>query len=395
MIARRYRAWLLAGLLVVLAAALGGCTGSSTVLTGASWPGITPTEGSIFVAFGSQVYAVDPETGNDIWSYPAEPERTRTFYAQPAVDDEMVVVTDYSDSVTALNPETGQELWTFSTDNARFIGGAVMDAERVYAGSVDGTVHALDRTRGNEVWSFHADRDIWSTPLLDSDTLYITSLDRHVYALDAATGGLSWQFPAEGQELDPKMGAIVATPTLHEGVMYFGSFNNQVYAVDIETRDVLWTYETTNWVWSSPVVDDASGLVIGADLDGHIFGLDAASGEPAWTYAANGPVVGQPVIADLINDKHAALITSEDGNLYLLNPADGTMVDTPTNIEAEFTTRFLFVQTGTDTRPIPLYAAPVLYNDLILLGAHEGNTLLYALDQDTLLERWHFEPSGS
>jgi outer membrane protein assembly factor BamB len=330
-----------------------------------------------------------------MWSYPIEPERSRTFYARPAVDDEMVVVTDYTDSVTALNPETGQELWTFSTDKARFIGGAVVDAERVYAGSVDGTLHALDRTNGQEAWTFSAERDIWSTPLLDGDTLYVTSLDRHVYALNAATGDLDWQFPADGQELDPKMGAIVSTPTLHEGVMYFGSFNNQVYAVDIETRDVLWTYETTNWVWSSPVVDEESGLLVGADLDGHIFGLQVETGEPAWTYDVDGPVVGQPVIADLVTGKHTALITSEDGNLYLLNPADGTMVDTPSGIEAEFTTRFLFVQTGTDTRPIPLFAAPVLYNDLILLGAHEGNTLLYALDQDTLLERWHFEPSGS
>lgn len=395
MIARRYRVWLLAGLLVVLAGLLGGCSSSATILTGASWPGITPTDDSIIVAFGAQVYAVDPQAGNQIWVYPSEPARTRTFYAQPAVDDEMIVVTDYNDTVSALNPDNGQELWSFSTERSRFIGGAALDDARVYVGAVDGTLYALDRERGQEVWTFSADRDIWSTPLLDGDTLYVTSLDRHVYAIDAATGSLDWQFPADGEDLDPEMGAIVGTPTLHDGVMYFGSFNNRVYALDVETRDVLWTYETTNWVWSSPVVDDESGLVIGADLDGHVFGLDPATGEPAWTFETGGPVVGQPLLSDLVNGKYAALITSEDGNLYLLNPADGTMVDTPTDIEAEFSTRFLFVQTGTDTRPIPLYAAPVLYDDMILLGAHEGNTLLYALDQDTLLERWHFEPSGS
>ncbi len=396
---KRIRFWLLSVTLVVLAVVLGGCSsaggvGRTAALTGASWPGIAEAEDTLYVAYGPQVYAVDPETGRDIWSYPAEPERNRTFYAPPAVGDDMIVVGDYSNSLTALNPDNGSELWTFNADR-RFVGGAAIGDEMVYAGTVDGELHAVDRTTGDEVWAFDVDRDIWSTPLLDGNTVYVTALDRHVYALDASSGDLLWQFPADGETTDPAMGAMAGTPTLVDGTLIFGSFNNHVYALDVDSQQIKWTYPTTNWVWSSPTYDEASGLLIGGDLDGRVFALDAETGEEVWTFETGGPVVGAPVITEGEDGETLVYFTSEDANLYVLNAETGTQAETPVGLEAEFTTRFLFFPGGTNIRPIPIYAPPILIDDLIILGAHQGDNLLYALDRETLLDRWQFNAVSS
>ncbi|HEC23952.1 MAG TPA: hypothetical protein ENI95_13650 [Chloroflexi bacterium] len=390
----KLRIWLLGAVLLVLGTLLAGCGSSSrAVLTGSSWPGFTVADDVVYIAFGPQVYAVDLATTNPIWSFPEEPQRGQAFYAPPAVDDDLVVVGDYTNMLFALDRETGREVWSFQSGRARFIGGAVIGEEYVYAGAVDGTFYALDRETGEEVWSFAARRDIWSTPLLIGDTVYVTSLDRHLYALDARTGDLRWQFPAPGEEdREPIMGALVGTPTLYEGVLYFGSFNNHVYALDAGTQEVLWTFQTTNWVWSSPAIDEENNLLVGGDLDGLVFALDRETGESVWTFDTDGPIVGTPALGTLSDGTRVAYVTSGDSNLYMLSIEDGTPVAPPVSVKAEFTTRFLVIPTGVSIRPVPVYAPPVLYDDVVLVGVHQGESLLYAFDRETLLERWTFEP---
>mgnify|MGYP005851367429 CR=1 FL=1 len=389
------RRLLLGAVLLIAVGLLAGCAGGSAAqLTGTSWPGISHLDDTLYVAYGPQVHAVDVENGRRLWSYPAEPTRSRTFFAAPAVTEGLIIVSDYQDMLTALDPTNGGERWSFRSTRSRFIGGTVIGDRYVYAGTVDGVMHALDRETGTEVWTFSSGRDIWSTPLLDGDTLYFTSLDRHLYALDAATGNLKWQFPPAGETADPPVGPIVGTPTLTDGLLVFGSFNNTVYAINAQTQQVQWTYQTTNWVWSSPVFDEATGLLIGGDLDGRVFALDPETGSAVWTFNTGGPVVGVPAIAEL-DGQPVAYIASADSRVYALNTGDGSQVVAPVSIEAEFTSRFLFFPTGTSVRPIPLYSSPLAVGDLLIVGAHQGNYLLYALDCATLLERWKFEAASS
>ena len=127
--------------LLVLAVMLAGCGGSSAVMTAASWPGITVFDDIIYVAAGSQVQAVEPGTTGaiTIWKFPEKPSRNQVFYAAPAVDDDLVVVADYTNSIFALDRTTGTQKWVFTNTHARFIGGAVLGEDHVYAGAADGT----------------------------------------------------------------------------------------------------------------------------------------------------------------------------------------------------------------------------------------------------------------
>jgi outer membrane protein assembly factor BamB len=187
---------------------------------------------------------------------------------------------------------------------------------------------------------------------------------------------------------------MVSTPTLYKDVLYFGSFNNRLYALSIENRDILWTYDTTNWVWSSPVIDEQDELLISADLDGHVFALNLNDGSVAWTYEATGPVVGAPQPGELDDGTSVVYITSGgDPNLIVLKTSDGTEAIRSATLQAEFTTNFLIIPTGTDTRPIPIFAPPTRTDDLVLIGAHQGNDTLYVLDGDDLKEQGRFNPT--
>jgi outer membrane protein assembly factor BamB len=136
-------------------------------------------------------------------------------------------------------------------------------------------------------------------------------------------------------------------------------------------------------------------LLLGSDLDGNIFALDPDTGAEEWTFKADGPVVNQPAIGTDEDGEQIAYFASEDTNLYILFVKDGTRAAAPAMINVEFTTRFLIIPTGTDSRSVPLYASPIIYDEFLLVGVDQGNAPLYALDLETLLERWAFNPAGS
>lgn len=394
---KRYYGRLFIGLfiiMIVVAGCSGGSSGGRSALVGTSWPGITAYNDIVYTAF-NDVFAVDPQDPDTVlWTF-SNPLRGsgRNFFAAPAVDDDLLVVGDYTDTLFALDPETGEEVWRYQSDKSRFIGGAIMDKNKVYVGSADGILHALDRGDGTVEWEFTAQRDIWSTPVLVDGTLYITSLDRHVYAIDADNGDMLWQFPKNGTELDPMMGAIISSPSYHDGVLYFGSLNNLLYALDTDTQKVLWTYPIQNWIWNAPLVDEESGLLIGGDSDGHVFAIDFESGEEEWTYQASGAVVGTPVLIDE-NLYFTSGNDQGENNFYIVNPTDGTEIETK-SIQGQFTTRFIVIQTGTTLRPVPIYPAPVIMDDMAVIGVHQSDYILYGLDRDSLAVAWSLSPDAS
>lgn len=387
--------WLALPALALVTLVISGCSGASQLI-GASWPGVSIFDKTIYLA-QLKVYALD-ESGTPKWSFPDQLGSNQAFFAAPAADDKLVVVTDYDDAVYALSPADGKKVWAFKSNNrTRFIGGAVLGDKFVYAATADGVVHAINRDStgdvAQEAWSFPTEGGIWSAPLLADSTLYVTSLDRHVYALDAETGKLQWKFPDQTSAPEnPPMGGIVGTPTLHQNILYFGSFNNHLYALDVTKREVLWRYDTTNWVWGSPVVDEKTGYVIAADLDGHIFALDPASStpeKPVWTVDAKAPVVGSPVLRTADDGSTVVYVTSGgEPNLFVLNAKDGSKVIAPLTVSNDFPTSFLFIPTGTNTHAVKLYPAPVFTDDTLLVATHEGDHALFALDGKTLTQKW-------
>jgi outer membrane protein assembly factor BamB len=385
------RRWPVLVILLTLSAVVAGCASSRPGFAGSSWPGILTTDDTIYAAFATQVYAVDRDNGEQLWAFPPEPSSRVTFFAPPALGEGVLVAGDYNGVLYGLDPESGRLSWTFAPTNesrflgllkysqfGRFVAGALIEGDTVYVGSTDGNLYALDVGSGEEKWRFRAGNEIWSTPLLADGTLYITSLDHHLYAIDPTNGDELWHYGAGG--------AIVGTPAMHDGTLYFAAFDSLVYALDAQTQETIWTHPTENWVFGSPTFTDDRLIV--ADLNGNVYCLMAARGEECWHFATEGPVVGTPAVVG-----GTVYVTSGDAHIYALDLESGKE-SAKITVENEFTSRFLFFQTGTPERQSPLYTPPVQLGDLILIGLHQGNDILRAYDPDTWRAEWSFRPGG-
>jgi outer membrane protein assembly factor BamB len=370
----RWRRGILPVVVILAALVISGCSGNANALTGPSWPGITAGDDTIYVAFQAGVHAIDGETRDTVWSYSAVSERRTliggrspvNFYAEPAVGEGIVVAGDYTETLHALDADNGQLLWTFSTNRARFIGGAVVDDGVVYAGAADGNLYALDAGSGEELWAFPTDGEIWDAPLLAGGVLYVPSLDHRLYAINAQNGREVWRFETGG--------AVVSTPTLDDSKLYFGAFDRMIYALDVESGRVLWQREVKDWVWDSPAV--ANGLLIAGDLSGNVYGLNSDDGSIDWEIETldDQPVVGTPLIQD-----DTAYFASGDANVYAVNVENGQEQWSET-ITSEFSGQILFIQTGTSVRDVPIYGPLVPYEDQLLVGLPQSDELLRVLN---------------
>ncbi len=67
-------------LMLLTSVLISGCTTSSAA-SASSWPGMTLDNGEGFLAYGTQVYALDLKNGSLLWSYPEGGSSKVQFYA--------------------------------------------------------------------------------------------------------------------------------------------------------------------------------------------------------------------------------------------------------------------------------------------------------------------------
>jgi eukaryotic-like serine/threonine-protein kinase len=320
------RQTLLFALLLAIVVSLSGCMGGAPRAT--SWPGLAFVADELYVADITNLQVLEADDANAVWSFPVDTKNDNrgTFYATPAVTDEYVIVaselprTGFFSQPTyvvwAVDRETGRDVWSFSEAGGTYVEGASVSDDVAVIGNSDGYVYALDLENGTLKWKFETGHRVWASPLIDSGIVFVGSMDRHLYALSLADGSVIWDFNAGG--------AFAGTPVLQDGVLFIGAFNDMFYALDAETGQMQWSIPSENWFWGGPVVHDDT--VYAADVNGNVYALDAASGATIWLQHLDSQVRAAPAISE---DGTLLLVGSESGNLYALSTEDGftTWVD--------------------------------------------------------------------
>ncbi|MCD5398259.1 MAG: PQQ-binding-like beta-propeller repeat protein [Dehalococcoidia bacterium] len=153
------------------------------------------------------VYAIDTESGDTVWRFPAE----GGVWSSPTVADGVVYFGTLGQIVFAVSLEDGSELWRTNTGGA-VVASPLVVGGRVYVGAFDSVFYALDAQTGNVDWKFtESERWYWTQALAAGNTIFAPSLDGNLYALDANTGVKLWAFESEG--------AIVGSPTIVSGML--------------------------------------------------------------------------------------------------------------------------------------------------------------------------------
>ncbi|MDB5396610.1 MAG: quinonprotein alcohol dehydrogenase [Rhodospirillales bacterium] len=259
-------------------------------------------DGKMFVTAGTHVYALDPKTGDTLWTYKLETPPIGLFKGV-AVGQGLVFVGLMEGDVVALDEKTGMPVWKQAIAEQAAPGGQGGQWVAGAPAYVDGRVIAgLSGVR---------------TP--------VDRNDGRIAALDAKTGKVKWVFhvvpgPGEaGHETWPRTGeiwkkgggAVWVTPTVDPalGLVYLGTGNPipelggeeragdnlytaSVVALEIKTGKLRWHYQLTHhdiyeMDLGTPLVlyDEKNGGKMRKGVgvmrtDGYLFLLDRATGKP-------------------------------------------------------------------------------------------------------------------
>jgi outer membrane protein assembly factor BamB len=344
--------------LLLLSVFISAC--SSSIYASTGWYGLTANSSSAFVAAGTQVYAVDLNTGSEQWRYPAKASSKITFYANPVLtSDGQLLVASYDHKLYSINPATGAENWIFSGSKNRLIASPLTTDTMIYQPSADNNLYAIDLS-GKQIWVQQTEGPIWAKPAAGGDCgcLYVPSMDHFVYAFDENTGKLLWK----SEDLQA---ALVGTPAVSsDGLIFVGTFGKEMIALNASDGTVKWRFTTQDWVWSGPALEN--NIIYFGDLSGYLYALNTSDGSTVWRIQPQNGIVDRPVV---MSDK--LYFTTEADSLYAVSTAGDILFSKPIG--------------GV------IYSAPVIVGDTILVAPSNFDSLLVALNLDGN-QKWTYTP---
>ena len=267
--------------------------------------------------------------------------------AQPIVRDGVIYVSTGADDVFAIDAETGRQLWVYQAHLEKTIStvccgwvsrGVAIGEGKIFLGRLDGAIVALDQHTGKQVWSVQAERwqdgfTITSAPLY-YDGMIITGFAGgeltargRVRAFSAKTGKSLWTFftvPGPGEfghdswppdnsawqyggamvwqtpAVDPKHGLIYfstgnAAPDFN-GSLRKGDnlFSVSIVAIEAKTGKYRWHYQQVHhdlWDYDSP----SPVVLFDMPYNGERREALAEIGKTGWVYILDR-LTGKPLI---------------------------------------------------------------------------------------------------
>lgn len=256
-------------------------------------------DGTLFVAAGYTLLAIDAATGQQRWSVPLRFAGS----CSPVAAEGRVYVATQEGHVSAFETERGDEVWHYRNDNLLFASPA-LDAGVIVIGDEAGMVTAISASTGREMWQKPAGGDIFATPAIAAGVVFVATNEPSLLAFDLKSGRELWQRGVGGQ----------SSPAIDNGTIFLGGDDQALRAIDAKTGDVR---------WSSPMgyVIRASATVSGDDVfigsGPTLNAVDRRDGKIVWTH-----VTGGDISADMAVIGDHVIATSHDGYVYALGPPE-------------------------------------------------------------------------
>jgi len=262
-----------------------------------------------FGAGDGQLYAVQPESGKVLWTYPLKAEGL----ARPLIKSGVLYVLGGNNVAHALNAKTGKLIWLYNRREASNIsvrGGSqpAMAGELLLVGFSDGALVALNKTSGAVVWDANLNRakrfrDVDATPIVDGNSVYISSYDGALYALAVADGRVLWTVDDGGYDE-----VVIAGNSI-----YYSSSTGKTMALDKGSGKTLWSKENPQGIATGPTL--LKGVVIVGEMSGALRFLDSRTGDELTTFEPGRGVTSR---ATIDAKKSEIYFMSHDANLFAL-----------------------------------------------------------------------------
>ncbi len=235
----------------------------------------------------------------------------------------------------------------------KILTGVVIDEDgNLFFGTQTGYLISVDSS-GNERWKFLTQGLITSTPIILEDTVYVGSFDGTLYAVSRLSGEEVWR---------KEIGHRITSPIIYSQGRLFFAAETMLVSINAANRSVIWEINLGQEVTSAPVVDDEgyvyvqsfygglnqgvfcispsgtqkwfvptgggteagallhSGDVVMPGKDGVLYCF-SPSGTPQWFTSIGYNLQCAPAVAS----SGYIYIGSDDGNLYKIDPQDGSI----------------------------------------------------------------------
>lgn len=359
-------------LILIVAATITGCT--NNVGAASSWPGFSVGDGMAVLSYGSQIYAINTETGNRQWVYPSSTERNVMFYAPAEIKDGQVLVGDYSHTLYSVNSTNGILNWKFEGAKSHYVGSVLELNGMTYAPNADHFLYVVD-SNGMLNWKFKTEGPNWSKPVADDQYVYVASMDHYLYALQLSYDAAVLTADESGNRVlvsEPVWSvdletAIVSDPLLANGFLYVGTIDGKLFKVNATSGAIEWTFEgdtKIKSIWTTPLIADDI-LYFGTE-DGYIYALNVESGDPVWTSPTS---TNSQIVASGVALNGNVGFGTIAGNLIILDKNQAT--------------------SPSITREGGIYTTPIFQDGKLYLVVVGGDKLVYALDENGR-EYWAF-----
>ncbi len=343
--------------------------------------GVVVAEGMVFGATPTEAFALDAESGEQVWATKLTRKAKESIDMAPGYHDGLVYVSTVPTDVTSQ-----------------------------YFGGISGTLYALDAKTGKKAWSFNtAPTSTWSK--------------QHT---DINSGGGLWYAPSFDESGSMYFGTGNPVPWPGNAEFPWGKsrpgpnlYTDSMVKLDAETGKLEWYYQQTphdlyDWDFQDPPILASAGgkqLAIGAGKGGVVVALDAKTGVPVWktpvgthnghdndnllalqgeysklkTGATVYPGTLGGVIAPMAANKTTVFVPVVNHPLTI---ESGAEIGDSAELSGEMVA--LDIATGkvlwTENYPTAAFGAPTAINDMVFFATFDGT--VHGLDAKTGGEVW-------
>lgn len=268
----------------------------------------------IYVALtGGLVTCLDLKSGALVWSS----ELGGTITSPVAVGEKAVYVatrklgddgSEAGAAIRAMDKSTGITLW--ARDYMRpFASALIVDADRIYAGSMDGSFYALKSESGEVIWKADTQDIVRGLPLITAQAIYFGGDDGALRSVEKLSGKELWKLQTEGK--------VVGRPALKSDHLYFGSGDGFAYSVKSDTGKLRWRSRTGAAIEASVTL--AGDRLLVASFDNFIYAMNPENGDRVWKQRMESRIAAQPIVegdASMISPLHGSrliILLNSDG----------------------------------------------------------------------------------
>ena len=276
--------------------------------------GTAAFNGMLFITQGSNITALDPETGKIIYTVavpsPVSNRTSTAAYIMKIDDTYMVAVSTVASSVTntttllaassmhGYNIATGALLWSTPAQYgpATYAFYYVKDMQMIYSIVGNSTGRGGTQNTGDMqawsltnpaqpptlMWTYTGSEPVYGggSFLYGDGKIFIGGPLPYLTAINATTGQIIWTIQLTG--------APDYQGSYYNGIEYIGLLDNTFVAINGANGSIVWSYNPNDYGFWSSGVAAGYGMVYELNVDGYLYAFNATTGNVIWKYLGPG-----------------------------------------------------------------------------------------------------------